>query len=146
MADEGMAGGGDQASSGGQQPGAFMANVPMGEKLLLAGAALILVVCDLIGDIFMDEYGIDWMPWTLAVAVVATIWAVRMGNRTVPISSKTVLVVLGYASLIVGIREFINNLDAADFPDGATLFFHLVYFLGAALLGIGAYQVARSND
>lgn len=58
------------------------------EQLMGLGAALILIVADLIGDVFVDEYSIDRLSWLIAAAVVGTVWAQRLagGQALVPIA------------------------------------------------------------
>ncbi len=114
------------------------------EQLMGLGALLIIVIADLIGNIFVDEYSISRVTWILAVAVVAAIWAHGMAGRNVPVAYRPTLVILGYGSLLLGVREFLSDIES-DVLGGSNVIFAIATYVGAVLLGYGAYRLGRSD-
>jgi peptidoglycan/LPS O-acetylase OafA/YrhL len=139
--DEGMSGGGE---SGGQAP-TPMANLTTTEQLMALGALLLIVVSDFIGSVITDEYSITRFNWMIAVGVIAAIWAVKMRNMTLPISYKSVLVFLGYSGLVLGIRDFIADIESTNYLGSDNIIYALAAYAGGLLLAYGAYQTSRSN-
>lgn len=123
--------------------GGALAAVPRPEQLMALGALLILVVADLIGDIFVDEYSVTDVSWLLAIGLFVTIWMVRMSGKSTPLPYQTTLVILGYGLFIMTVRDFIADLDAS-WLGGSNIIYALAYYIGAVLVAFGAYQVSRS--
>lgn len=133
--------GGQERATGGA--GAPLAGIPAVEQLMGLGAILIIVVTDFIGDILLDEYGVGKVTWLVAVAVVAAVWMHRLRGAQTPVPYRWTLIVLGYGGLVLGIREFLTDLET-DILDGGSIIFALAAYAGAVLLGVGAYRLSRS--
>lgn len=78
------------------------------------------------------------------MAVVATIWVHRFTSAQMPVPYRWTMMVLGYAAAIMGVREFIEDIEASVL-DGSTVIFALSLYVGAVLLGVGAYRMSRSE-
>lgn len=121
-----------------------MANVTTTEQLMGLGALLIVVVADLLGNIILDEYSISRVTWIIAIAVVASIWAKSIAGKDLPVPYRPTMVVLGYGGFLTGLREFLADIESSVLG-GSNAVFAIATYVGALLLGYGAYQLGRSG-
>jgi hypothetical protein len=121
-----------------------LAKLSSTEQLMGLGALLIIVIADIIGNIFVDEYSISRVTWIVAVAAVAAIWVHGMAGRDLPVAYRPTLVILGYGSLLLGVREFLSDVES-DVLGGSNVIFAIATYVGAVLLGYGAYRLGRSD-
>ncbi|MEE8330524.1 MAG: hypothetical protein V3R84_02035 [Acidimicrobiia bacterium] len=137
----GDAGTGDSAAA--QKTG--LGDLVVGEQLMGVGALLILVLADLIGDVFVDEYSISYTIWILALGVLAAIYFHRIAGKSMPIPFRWTMMVLGYSGAALGIREIIDAIDGDYLFEGGSMPYQLALYVGAALLAIGAYRLSQDN-
>jgi peptidoglycan/LPS O-acetylase OafA/YrhL len=126
------------------QANAAIGQMSQGEKLVGLGAILI-VLGDLIGGLFADEYFVNTVLWTLAILALAALFVRRMRGRDMPVAYGWVLTVLGFAAALVGIRIFLGDVTNDLFDrGGGTIVFALVMYAGVGLMGFGASQMSKT--
>ena len=113
------------------------------EQLILIGAALVWIGADLFGDLIFDDISVSFLTWSVALVAILAIWARRFTDIELPWRYPLLLTFLGYAGLVLGAREFLD--DMTDSYSGGFLF-RLALYIGAVLMGIGAFQVARTKS
>ena len=121
-----------------------MANVSTTEQIMGGGALLLLIVSDLIGNIVADDYSISRVVWIFAVAVLAAIWANSMAGKTMLTPYRPTMILLGYGTVVLVLREFIGDLEGG-FLRSSNIVYALATYVGGLLLGYGAYRMARSQ-
>jgi hypothetical protein len=57
---------------------------------------------------------------------------------------KATLIVFGYGAFLMTVRDFVADLDF-EFLHASNIVYALAYYIGAVLIGVGAYQVSRSH-
>ena len=112
-----------------------------GEPLIALGAILIVFV-DVFGDIFFDEWGVEYFQLVPAWLVLAAVVLHRFQNSTLPVRYGLLIATLGLVGGIVGVREIIWALenDFFDF-DNASKIYGLINWAGTILMLIGAIQL-----
>jgi len=126
------------------QANAAIGQMSAGEKLIGLGA-LVLIAVDLLADIILDEYGMGRLLWLVAVLAVAAMWVRRLRGGALAISYEATVVFLGYVAGLVGLREFLGDIEGGLFDaGGGTVFFALITYLAAGVMAFGAYQSSRS--
>ena len=143
MTDE-MGGMGHEESPAPAGSGGMTGKMTQAEQLVGLGALLILFV-DLLGDIILQEYFVNTVGWIAAVGAVVVIWAARMRGMKMPVPYTWVLAVLGFAALILGVRELIDDLRYEILDDGTDIILALISYAGAVLMGLGAFRLAKSR-
>jgi hypothetical protein len=126
------------------QANAAIGQMSQGEKLIGLGA-LVLVGIDLLADIILDEYAMSRVLWLVAVLALMALWVRRMRGGDLPVRYEWVVVFLGYAGGIVGLREFLGDLENGLFDArGGYVFFALATYIAAGVMAFGAYTSSKS--
>lgn len=127
------------------QANAAIGMMSQGEKLIGLGA-LVLVLIDLVADIILDEYAITRVLWLVAVLALLAIWVRRLRGRDIPVRYEWTVVVLGFLGGIVGLREFLGDLENGLFDrTGGYVFFALLAYVAAGVMAFGAYTSSKST-
>jgi len=116
-----------------------------GERLVAIGAAVVIVVNLIIGDIIMGEFSVSDVTWLLAVAVLFSVFFYYRGreaawHRYYP----WMIEVAGWAVAAIGVVRLLGAIFGS-FPDGAGLLFALVFYIAAGVMGAGAYMIRQDR-
>jgi len=114
-----------------------------GEPLIVLGAALLLFV-DVVGDIIMQEWGVEYLALMPAILIVVAVVAHRFVGKELPVEYGTLLAVLALIAGLTVARELIDDLRYDYLDDGVEVFFALVVYAGGAVALVGAWQVWSS--
>ncbi len=137
----------DDSSSGSQEPsgsGGALGKMTTSELLVGAGALLIIIVPYLIAGVFLDEWAPGSLTWGTAMLALAAILARRFTGWRIPVDYSWVVIFLGYAAGVLGIRELIADIEES-FIDGSNVIFALSVYIGTALMAFGAFQASRGD-
>lgn len=107
------------------------------EKMIALGSLILLVVVYLIGDVALDEWGLDIVTWSAAVGVLALMYTVKTKSRSVPIPYSFSLKVLSYLVGAIAASEVLWFIEGGR-ADGAEILFALAYFVGVIAMVMGA--------
>jgi hypothetical protein len=117
-----------------------------GELITAAGAVLILFV-DILGDIILEEYSFSYVAWAAALVIVVAVVAQHWGAHGLFASYGRALTVLGLVGGATVARELITDIQFDYLEDGGmTLVMALIFYVGGALLLVGAWQQWSSGD
>jgi hypothetical protein len=123
-----------------------LAQLTFGEQLIAFGAVLVLVVNLLLGEILIGEYFVSEASWLLAAAAITGIFFYYTG-RPAPWHNfyPWFVEMAAWAVAAIGLVTLLDWLFGHFSPDGASLFFMLVFFAAAALFGTGAFFLRRQR-
>lgn len=117
-----------------------------GEQLIAFGAVLVLLVNLLLGEILLGEYFISEVVWLLALGSITAIFFYYTGSEAPWHRFYPWFVEMAaWAVAAIGLVSLLNWLFGHFSPDGASLFFFLVYVAAAALFGAGAFFSRRQG-
>jgi tellurite resistance protein TehA-like permease len=117
-----------------------------GELVIAAGAVLVVAV-DLLGDIILDEYSFARVAWVAALLILFVVVAHRWSERPLFASYGRALVVLGLVAGAAVARGLVSDVENEYLDDGGTyLVMALIFYLGGALLLVGAWQRWSAED
>jgi hypothetical protein len=112
-----------------------------GEPLIALGAIL-LVFVDVVGDLILDEWGVDYIALVPAWFSLAAIVMYRFQNSTLPVRYALLLAVLGLTAGVVQVREILWGLENDFFDyDTSSIIFGLISWAGGVLMLLGAIQL-----
>jgi hypothetical protein len=127
------------------QMSSLLSRLSLGERLLAVGA-LLLVLGDIVFDIFLD-YSFSDTAWLAGViALVLILVHVRPTNGlSVPDGAyRLALVILGVVAFLSGVRWLLFDLQVFSGAMSVSyLLGALCFYAGVILMGIGAFQVFR---
>lgn len=117
-----------------------------GEQLLGIGGGL-LVIVDLVGDIILDDYQFSRVLWFFGVVAVIAIYIHRIRGADIFLPYRWTALIAGYGAGLLGLREFLSDIDNSLFDSGgATIFFAVVTWVAAWLMGYGAYRLSGDEE
>lgn len=116
---------------------AAKASLDNNEKMIALGALILLIVVYLIGDVALDEWGLDIVTWSASVGALALMYTVKMKSRSVPIPYNFSLKVMSYLVGALVVRDVLWFIEGGR-ADGAEILFVLAYYVGAIAMVIGA--------
>jgi hypothetical protein len=121
------------------------ATLGLGEQMVALGALIIVVFVDLVGNVLLDDYNIGTpLLWGTALAAIAVMWLHRFAGSTWFGSYDKVIIFLGFAGGVLGIRELLFGIDGG-LPDDLGVLFGIGAYVGAGLMAYGAFLIARSD-
>ena len=127
------------------QMSSLISRLSFGERMLAVGA-LLLVLGDVVFDIFLDYSFSDtaWLAGVVALVLIL-VHARPMNGLSVPEGGyRLALIVLGVVAFLSGVRWLLFDLQG--FSAGISVSYllgALCFYAGVILMGIGAYQVWR---
>ena len=117
-----------------------------GERLMGIGAAIILVVNLLIGEIIMGEYGLSNSSWLIPLAILVAQFVYYRGKQAQWHSFYPWMIeVGGWAMLAIGVVTFLGSL-INGFPSGSGLLFALIFIGATVIIGVGAYMIHQDRN
>lgn len=117
-----------------------------GEQMIAFGAAMVLVVNLLLGEILLGEYFVSEVAWLLAAAAITGIFFYYTGRQAPWHSFYPWFVEMAsWAVAAIGVVTLFNWLFGHFSPNGASLFFMLVFLAASALFGTGAVFLRRQG-
>jgi len=117
-----------------------------GERLAVLGAAVVLAGW-LIFDLLIDDYSTGQLGFGLAVLIVGAAYVhhQRSGGAD-PVPYMSLLFVAGGILGLIGLTDFIEETRDSIFDArGSTIIGALVFYVGAIVSGVGAFQVRGSK-
>ncbi len=133
---------GGGAAAGGGAAG-MMSKMSPGETLVFFGAVVVLggwVVFDLL----LDEYGPDAASFALAIFIVVAGMSGQRRTGAAVLPQTTVLYVAGGILGILGAAFLVEEVRDGVLGAGfLTVIGALVYYAGAILAGVGAFQLRK---
>lgn len=121
------------------------AKLGFAEQMIALGALIIVVFVDLVGNVLLDDYGIGTpLLWGTALAAIAVMWLHRFAGSTWFGSYDKVVMFLGFAGGVLGIRELLFGIDVG-LPDDLGVLFAIGAYVGAGLMAYGAFLLTRSD-
>lgn len=111
------------------------------EKMIALGALILLLVVYLIGDVALDEWGLDIVTWSASVGALALMYTVKAKSRSVPIPYAFSLKTLSYLVGALGVRDVLWFIEGGR-ADGAEIIFALAYYVGVIAMVIGARSLS----
>ena len=123
----------------------LLARLSFGERMLAVGA-LLLVLGDIVFDVFLDYSFSDtaWLAGVIALVLVL-VHARPTNGLSVPDGAyRLALVILGVVAFLSGVRWLLFDLQV--FSGGMSVSYllgALCFYAGVILMGIGAFQVWR---
>ncbi len=127
------------------QMSSLISRLSFGERMLAVGA-LLLVLGDLVFDVFLDYSFSDtaWMAGVVALVLIL-VRARPMNGLSVPEGGyRVALIALGVVAFLSGVRWLLFDLQG--FSAGISVSYMLgalCFYAGVILMGIGAFQVWR---
>lgn len=117
------------------------------ERLIAIGALLVVLLDWILGEWIMREYSVSINDYLIPLGMLAAMWFFYAGSRAAWHTFYPWMLRVGaWAMAIIGVDNLINWLRSSSYdPDGATLFFELVFTAAAVLFAIGAWQM-RSDS
>ena len=132
---------GDAMSSAQSAVSGTIAKLGPGEKLVVLGAAALLIVWVLF-DLLIDDYSTGSLPFALALVVVGAAYGKHNQGTDSGVRYTTVLFVCGGLIGIFGVVDIIEEVRAGIFDSGsARVIGALAYYASAIVTGVGALQL-----
>lgn len=122
-----------------------MSNLGTGEMLIALGALVIAVLVDLIGNVLLDEWGVNYVILALAYLALALLFLHHFRSKDSFAPYDKLLVFTGYATGVFGVREILDVLDSGFPEDAIDVLFELAVIGGCALMAFGAYMFSKSD-
>ncbi len=114
-----------------------------GERLIALGALVILLVCWVVGSLFFDDFGLAKGELFVLVGVLAAMYFYySKGEAPWHPLYGTIVKVGAWAIALAALYDFIDDtlIDSVRYS-GATLFYEIVWYIGAAVMAVGAWQM-----
>lgn len=122
-----------------------MSKLGVGEQIIALGALVIAVLVDLIGNVLLDEWGVNFIILAFAYLALALIFLHHFRSKDTFAPYDRLLVFTGYATGVFGVREVLDVLDTG-FPEEALgVLFELAVIVGCGLMAFGAYSFSKSD-
>jgi len=125
----------------------LMSSLSLGEQLLLGGS-LLMILGDLVFDVFLDYSFADtaWLAAVVTLVLVALHMRPQKGLSVPDGAYRLALIVLGVVAAFSGIRWLLFDLQAFSGRLSATfLLGALAFYVAVALMAVGAFQVWRRS-
>ena len=116
------------------------------ERAIAIGAAIIVVVNLLIGDIILNDYGLSNSTWLISLAVLAAMYFFYAGERNPWHGFYPWMVEMGaWAIALIGGLDFVRSIFDSFPSSGARLFFQIALYVASGFALVGAFQL-RTQD
>jgi hypothetical protein len=113
------------------------------ERSIVIGAALIVPLAWLLGDLLVNEYDVVDLSWLLALGCAAGIYAFFTGQRAAwHALYPGIVAVAAVAVALLGVNAFFEDFRSYSQND-ITWLFRLAHYAGAGLLGWGGVRLLR---
>jgi peptidoglycan/LPS O-acetylase OafA/YrhL len=119
---------------------AAKASLDGAERMIALGALLLLVGVYLVGDVILDEWGLDMVTWSASLGSLALMYQVKTKGRSVPIPYTFSLKTLSYLVGALGVAEVLWFIEGGR-ADGIEILFALAYFVGVIAMVMGARKL-----
>lgn len=125
--------------------GEVLEQITASERLVVIGAAVILFGAWFLGEVLFDETFVARVILLLTIgALVAVYFFYRGRSAEWHPFYPWLLGVIGVGVAVMGIIELLEDTRFTD-VDGATWLFRIVFYVGAALMGVGGVQTLKSR-
>ncbi len=108
--------------------------------------AVLVVFVDLLGNLILDDYSFNRVAWATSLLILFAVAAHRWSKRTLFAAYGNALVVLGLVGGATVVRELVDDMVGDYLEDGVTTLMAVIFYVGGALLLIGAWQQWSSDD
>ena len=125
----------------------FWASLSMGERLAVAGAALLLVVVDWLLGALLKEGGL-YITTELGAAEILLLVFIRHARPAIAWPLPYAVLLAGFAVLVVvpTITGFLGTLvNFGQVGSGMDVLADVLAWVGAAVIAFGAYQVWKAE-
>lgn len=119
---------------------AFRSRLSMAEQLAVAGAGLIVLV-EVVFGLVIEEYWAGDPAFLLALAVLGAAWLRHVRKAELPISHSLVVRAAGFGLLALAVIDLPYELRNGIFDNIADILGGAGYYLGAALMALGAWTI-----
>ena len=120
-----------------------MSSLGTGEMLIASGALVIAVLVDLIANVLLDEWGVNYVLLGLAYSALALLFLHNFRGKDSFAPYDKLLVFTGYATGVFGVREILEVFDSGIPEDAIDVLFELAVIGACALMAFGAYTVLQ---
>jgi hypothetical protein len=116
------------------------------EKSIFLAGVVIVVVNLIIGDVFLNDFGLSNATWLIALATTAAIYFFYAGEHTFWHDWYPWIAEKGaWAIGLIGVFNLIGSLTDGIPSSGATLFFQIVFWAAAGFAIFGAIQIRQQG-
>jgi hypothetical protein len=122
-----------------------MSKLGTGEMIIALGALVIAVLVDLIGNVFLDEWGVSFVILAFAYFALALIFLHHFRDQDSFAPYDKLLVFTGYATGVFGVREVLDVLDSGFPEEAIDVLLELAVIGGCALMAAGSYMFSKSR-
>lgn len=122
-----------------------MSNLGTGEMIIVLGALVIAVLVDLIGNVLLDEWGVNFIILAFAYFALALIFLHHYRGKESFAPYDRLLVFTGYAAGVFGVREVLDVFDSGFPEDALGVLFELAVIAGCGLMAAGAYMFSKAD-
>jgi hypothetical protein len=125
----------------------FWASLSMGERIAVAGAALLLVIVDWLLGALLKEGGL-YVTTELGAAEVILLVFIRHARPSIAWPLPYAVLLAGFAVLVVvpTITGFLTTIVSfGTVGSGADVLANILEWIGAAAIAFGAYQVWKAE-
>jgi hypothetical protein len=109
-------------------------------QMAVAGAAL-LVACQLILGLVLEEYYTGDLAFALAAIVLVAAWITFSRGGSVPLGFATIVRVAGLVIGLLAVVDLVFELRNGVFDNIADVLGGILYYAGAALLAAAAFRI-----
>lgn len=117
-----------------------------GERLVVIGAAIVLVFNLLVGDIVLNVYSLSNSTWLLPLGVILCVFFYYRGRQSAWHRYYPWMIeVAGWAMAAIGIVSLAGSIFGS-FPSGSSVWFALGFYVAAGVMGTGAYMIHKDRN
>lgn len=110
------------------------------EQLVTGGAVLLLLV-EIVFGVLLYTYFVGSVVVIAAVAVLLAAFIKHARGGEVPLGYVTVLRIAGFIVGILAVYDLIYQIRATDFEVSEDLLAAIGYYVGAAMMAVGAWRM-----